>query len=125
MTGRRVLVVDDDDDIRMLAAMSLGRVGGFDVRSCSCGGEALEVAADWLPEAVLMDVRMPGQDGPTTSQLLAAGATTAHIPVIFLTASLRGEDKAALSALGAAGVLSKPFDPMTLPHDVADLLGWT
>jgi CheY-like chemotaxis protein len=125
MSGRRLIVADDDDDIRMLVAMSLTRLGGHEIRTCSTGLAAIELAAEWLPDAVVMDVRMPVMDGPTAAGRLAAHPTTATIPVILMTASVRQEEQQALSALKVAGILSKPFDPMTLSDEITAMLGWS
>jgi CheY-like chemotaxis protein len=123
--SHRILVVDDDDDIRLLVTMSLSRLGGHETRECSNGRDAVDVAAEWLPDAVLMDVRMPVMDGPTAASQLAARQQTAAIPVILMTASVRREEQRVLAGLQIAGVLAKPFDPMTLSGDIATMLGWT
>jgi CheY-like chemotaxis protein len=125
MRSRRLIVADDDDDIRMLVAMSLSHLGGHEIRTCSTGLAVLELAAEWLPDAVLMDVRMPVMDGPTAAERLAAQPTTSTIPVILMTASVRQEERQAFAALKIAGVISKPFDPMTLSDDVTAMLGWS
>jgi CheY-like chemotaxis protein len=125
MTGRRLIVADDDDDIRRLVAMSLTHVGGHEIRTCSTGQAVIELATEWLPDAVLMDVRMPVMDGPTAAERLAAQPTTSTIPVILMTASVRHEEQEALSALQIAGVLSKPFDPLTLSDEITAMLGWS
>jgi CheY-like chemotaxis protein len=123
--SRRVLVVDDDPDIKLLAATALSRVGGFDVRAVGNGKEAIDVASSWQPDAILMDVHMPGLDGPATADRLRAGDRTCAIPVVFITASVGAAEAAALSLLPVSGVLMKPFDPMTLPADFSALLEWT
>jgi CheY-like chemotaxis protein len=120
----KVLVVDDEDDIRTVATLSLGRVGGHDVVGASSGTEALQVLADdgGAFDAVVLDMQMPGMDGRTT---LAAIREAGHtLPVVFLTAQVQRDERAALEALDVSGVLSKPFDPMTLARDLAGLLGW-
>jgi CheY-like chemotaxis protein len=125
MTQRRIIVVDDDDDIRLLVALSLRQIGGHEVRTCSSGSDALELAMKWLPDAVLMDVRMPVMDGPTTAMRLAGQAETSTIPVVLMTASVRQEQRSSLARLGVAGVLAKPFNPMTLSDELAAMLAWT
>lgn len=124
MTGR-ILFADDDADIRSLASMSLARVGGYDVVAVSSGAEALECLLTWQPDAVVLDVRMPEMDGPSTLGRLRADERMRDIPVVFLTAGLRRSDRVPLHELGVQGILVKPFDPMRLPHQLADLLGWS
>jgi CheY-like chemotaxis protein len=72
----------------------------------------------------LLDVMMPDIDGPTTFQILKQNESTAHIPVLLLTAKVQGQDRRKLDALGAAAILSKPFDPLTLAADISKILGW-
>lgn len=125
MTVRRVLVVDDDDAIREVAQMALEIVGGWQVSSAASGTEALRRAHDERPDAVLLDVMMPGMDGPTTFSRLRELSETSAIPVIFLTAKVQTGDRRAWAELDIAGVIAKPFDPMALAAEVAELLGWT
>jgi CheY-like chemotaxis protein len=121
---RRVLVVDDDDAIREVAQMALEIVGGWEVRAASSGVEAVQRATEEAPDAVLLDVMMPGMDGPTTFTRLRECPQTATIPVIFLTAKVQAGDRRAWTELDIAGVIAKPFDPMTLASEVSHLLGW-
>lgn len=121
---RRVLVVDDDDAIREVAEVALGIVGGWDVVAASSGVECVRRAGELAPEAILLDVMMPGMDGPTTVEHLRADPTTRHIPVILLTAKVQPSELRAWERLDLAGVIAKPFDPMTLAAKVAALLGW-
>lgn len=122
---RTILVVDDEPDIRELARISMERVGGHHVLVARSGAEAVTLAADHRPDAVVMDVQMPGMDGPATLAELRKSHTLAELPVVFLTASVMESQVAALEALEVSGVLAKPFDPMTLPAQVAQLVGWT
>ncbi len=123
--SKRILVIDDDDHIRLLAAMSLSRVGGYDVSEAASGASGVAMAETTSPDAILLDVMMPGTDGPSALALLRAQEATRHVPVVFLTARVRPSDQERLLALGAAGVIGKPFDPMALPAQVAEVLGWT
>ena len=119
MTRRgRLLLVDDEDDIRLIARMSLERIGGWEVLDAGSAEEALDAARSGPLDAVLLDVMMPGVDGPATLELLRPliGRDT---PVIFLTAKTQAADRDRLAGLGAAGLIAKPFDPMTLPDEVA------
>jgi two-component system, OmpR family, response regulator len=114
----KVLLVDDEPDIRRIAHLSLHRVGKLQVVMATSGAEALELAPRELPDVVLLDVMMPELDGPSTFQRLRALPATAGIPVIFMTAKAQKHEVEAFRALGAAGVIPKPFDPMTLAADV-------
>jgi two-component system, OmpR family, response regulator len=121
---RTVLIVDDEDDIRAVARMSLERVGGWTVLAADSGASAIELAQAELPDAILLDAMMPGMDGAATIVQLKAEPSTSKIPVIFVTAKLQPADRERYMELGAHGVLAKPFDPMTLPQQVAETLGW-
>jgi CheY-like chemotaxis protein len=114
----RILIIDDEADIRRIAHLALGRVGAMDVLEAPNGVEGLRKAEDAHPDAILLDVMMPGLDGPSTLAALRSNPATANIPVIFLTAKAMVSELQRLRALGAAGVLTKPFDPMTLAVQV-------
>jgi CheY-like chemotaxis protein len=122
--NKTVLIVDDDDDIREVGQLALEIGSEWTVLAASSGAEALEKAATVNPDAILLDVMMPGMDGPSTLAALRADAATRHIPVVFLTAKARDSDREQLMTLGAVGVLSKPFDPLELTERVAEALGW-
>jgi two-component system, OmpR family, response regulator len=110
----RVLYVDDEADIREVVEIALGLDPAFEVRSCACGGDAVAAVAEWPPDIVLLDVIMPGMDGPATLARLREHRDTAKVPVVFLTARAESSERRRLLALGAAGVIAKPFDPMML-----------
>ncbi|MCI0672691.1 MAG: response regulator [Myxococcaceae bacterium] len=118
MDLRKVMLVDDDGDIRTIGEMSLARVGGWETRVASCGADALRAAASFRPDLILMDVLMPDMDGLATFDALRAREETARTPVIFLTARVQRHEVAHYLALGGAGVIFKPFDPMTLPAEI-------
>ena len=122
MSGRRILVVDDENDIREVASLSLESVGGWDVRQASSGAEALAAAREERFDAVLLDVMMPELDGPSTFAAMRAAGVLDGIPVIFLTAKVQPADRRMLEATGAAGIIAKPFDPMQLPSQIAAVL---
>jgi CheY-like chemotaxis protein len=124
LAERRVLVVDDDDAIREVARAALELVGGWQVMTVGSGQDAHAVAAELEPDAVLLDVMMPGHDGPATVASMRADPVTRDIPVIFLTAKAPPDGVEAWQDIGLAGVIRKPFDPMTLAADIARLLGW-
>ncbi len=114
MTDIRILLVDDEPDIREVVDVSLGLDREFRTRACASGADALATAAEWSPSLILLDVMMPLMDGPTTLANLRKNPRTAHIPVVFLTARTQACEIEQYISLGAQGVLSKPFDPMTL-----------
>ncbi len=118
MSAIRILHVDDEPDIREVVDMSLGLNPDFEVRSCASGMEALVTAAEWSPFLIMLDVMMPGMDGPTTLTHLRKNPATADIPVLFMTARAQTREIEQFIALGAQGVISKPFDPMTLAFQV-------
>jgi len=109
----KVLVVDDDDDIRRIAMLSLIGVGGMEVAEASGGSEGIRRAREDRPDVILLDMMMPGMDA--TFRALRGDPETSEIPVVFLTAKAMTSEVDRLKALGARGVLIKPFDPMTLP----------
>jgi CheY-like chemotaxis protein len=119
----RILLVEDEADIRTVATLALQAVGGFTVVSVSSGHEALATAPTFAPDLILLDVMMPGLDGPATLHALRAQPQTAAIPVMFVTAKVQPQEVAELRALGALGVIAKPFSPMTLSQTINQL--WT
>ncbi|MFL9839333.1 response regulator [Sphingomonas sp. ST-64] len=118
----KILYVDDEADIREVAQLALELDPDIEVRSCASGTEGLEAAAAWHPDLILLDVMMPGMDGPTTFARLRDQAATATIPVVFITARTQAHEVQRFRELGAHGVLAKPFDPMTLADQVRALL---
>ena len=126
MTGRtlsRVLYVEDESDIQTVAKLALEVVGGLVVQTCDSGEKALAQAQIFSPDLILLDVMMPGMDGPSTLKALRAQPKTANIPVIFMTAKVQPYEIERYRELGAIGVIPKPFDPMTLAQSVRDI--WT
>jgi CheY-like chemotaxis protein len=122
MSEIRILHVDDESDIRDIVDMSLGLNPDFRVRACSSGAEAIKTAAEWAPFLILLDVMMPGMDGPATLEQLRKNPQTSEIPVVFMTARAQAREIDQFIAMGAQGVISKPFDPMTLAEEVQDQL---
>ena len=122
--ARRVLLIDDEADIREVAQVSLELMAGWQVLTAGSGAEGVACAAADQPDAILLDVMMPEMDGVATLQALRASPTTSHIPVIMLSAIVHGAESQRLAGLGAAGVIAKPFDALTLASQVAALLGW-
>ncbi len=121
---KKVLVVDDEDHIREIAATSLEIVGGWNVLTAGSGAEALSKAQTEMPDAILLDVMMPEMDGPSVFKALRNREETRSIPVILLTAKVQAAEREQFSDLGVDAVLAKPFDPMTLHQEVAAALGW-
>lgn len=120
----KVLIIDDEDDIREVAALSLESIAGWDVVMASSGAQGLARAIEHQPDAILLDVMMPGMDGPSTFRELRANPATAQIPVLLLTAKVQSSDQRRFADLGVEAVLFKPFDPLTLSDQIADVLGW-
>ena len=118
---KRILYVDDEADIREVAAMSLELEPSLEVRCAESGPAALAQAAEWLPDLIMLDVMMPGMDGPTTLARLRTNPSTAAIPIIFITARTQAQEVEGFLALGAIGVIAKPFDPMQLGSRVREL----
>jgi two-component system OmpR family response regulator len=117
----RILYIEDAPDIQAIAALALEKVGGFSVALCSSGEEALRKAADVAPDLILVDVMMPQMDGPTAVVALRKLPVTAETPVIFVTAKVMPAEVERYRALGALGVIAKPFNPMTLAAQVRAL----
>jgi CheY-like chemotaxis protein len=118
---KRILIIDDDDDVREVARMSLETSGGWEVLTANSGHEGLSTACAEQPDVILLDVMMPGMDGPTAFQRLRSDPHTGHIPVILFTAKTQAADRQHFDALGAA-VIAKPFDPLTLATQIAEAL---
>jgi CheY-like chemotaxis protein len=113
-----ILYVEDEADIRTVARMALEAVGGFKVIACASGMEALQTAPWAQADLILLDVMMPGLDGPTTLAGLRGIAATATTPVIFITAKVQPNEVAQYRALGALDVIAKPFDPMEISSQI-------
>ena len=124
MERKRVLIIDDEDDIREVAKISLELIGGWEVSTSGSGAEGLTSAVDQQPDAILLGVMMPEMDGPATFEKLQGEEATRSIPVILLTAKARASEQENFNGLGVQGVLTKPFDPLTLSSDVSKVLGW-
>ncbi len=123
MNVNKVLLIDDDPNIRMVAQIGLEDVGGWQVFAASNGQDGLALAEKHLPDVILLDVMMPTMDGPTTLSRLRSIPALAQMPVIFLTAKVQKNEVAHYLSLGAKGVITKPFDPLTLPKEIIALLG--
>ncbi|PXX93302.1 hypothetical protein DIT71_00420 [Marinobacter vulgaris] len=120
---QRILYVEDDADIRAVAELALETVGGFSLKSCSSGQEALRDGPDFAPDLILLDVMMPGMDGPSTFRAMQQLPALKGRPVVFMTAKVQTEEIAFYRELGAVEVIPKPFDPMTLADQIREI--WT
>jgi two-component system, OmpR family, response regulator len=115
---RSVLYVDDEADIRQIVQLSLALADGLTIHTGDCGERALSLARELSPDLILLDVMMPGLDGPATLSRLRADPALERIPVIFVTAKAMPQEVDRFRGLGAAGVIAKPFDPMKLAQEV-------
>jgi two-component system, OmpR family, response regulator len=119
----KVMLVDDDEDLRMIGRIALCDVGGFQALIAGGGEEALGLAAREQPDVILLDMMMPGMDGVATFARLRDDEATASIPVIFMTARAHDTEIDEYLRLGAAGVIVKPFDPLGLADEVRRIMG--
>src|SRR5262245_22293624 len=115
---QRILCIDDETDILEIAKMSLETVGGYTVKTCARGMEGIEQVESFKPDLILLDVMMPVIDWPATLKILQNKSTLQNTPIVFMTAKVQPSETAHYLTLGAAGVIAKPFDPMTLPEEV-------
>lgn len=118
---KHVLCIDDEDDIREVAQMALEVVGGLIVTTLNSGEKAIAEAEAINPDVILLDVMMPKMDGPTTLTILRQNAALDSIPIILMTARVQQTEIAEYIELGAAGVIPKPFDPMTLATEITKI----
>ena len=118
----KVLIIDDEEDVRYVAHLSLGRVGGMNVIEASSGEEGIARAKAEQPDFILLDMMMPGMDGAETFHALRACPETASIPIVFLTAKSMASEAERLTRIGARGIITKPFNPMTLARELTAIL---
>jgi CheY-like chemotaxis protein len=118
---KRILLVEDEPDIRFITTHALRALGGFEVEPCESGAEAVEKAADFVPDLVLSDVMMPGMDGLSTLQALRKLSIMQNVPVVFMTARVQKHEVEEYKALGVAEVIDKPFDPTQLPDRLSSI----
>lgn len=119
---KQVLLVDDDLNIRTLAQMGLEGLTDWKVELAASGAEAIDKANEIKPDLIILDVMMPGMDGPTTLGELRKLDALTMIPVIFMTAKAQTHEVELYQKMGAKGIITKPFDPMTLPDDIQGIL---
>lgn len=117
----KILLVEDEVDIQIIVQIALERIGGFKLKVCSSGKEALLAIPDYMPDLVLLDVMLPEMDGPTTLKQIRANPLMADIRVIFMTAKVQPQEISQYIKLGAIGVISKPFDPMMIAANIKNI----
>lgn len=118
---KRILFVEDDPDIQVIAQMALQELGGFLVEVCSSGEEAIAKAPAFEPDMILLDVMMPGMDGPDTLKKLRLSPQMTTIPAVFMTAKVQTHEIEQYKAMGVVDVIAKPFDPMTLSSTICHI----
>jgi len=124
MPEKRLLVIDDEKNLCTVIQACLEHLGGWEVVTAYSGSEGLSIAQSQQLDAILLDVMMPDIDGLTLFRALQNDPLTQAIPVILLTAKVQSVDLAQFDQIGVAGVIAKPFDPLTLAEQVAVTLGW-
>ncbi len=124
MKAKRILFIDDEDDIKTLAQFCLETEAGWSMVSASGGVEGVAIAESEQPDAILLDAMMPEIDGLQTIAKLRDNPKTKHIPIIFITAKAQASDRRRFYQAGAKGVINKPFDSLTLASQISGFLGW-
>lgn len=124
MTTKRVLIIDDEPGIRKIVEISLKAIAGWEVLLANSGQEGIAIAQTASPDAILLDMMMPGMDGVTTLTQIKADPGTASIPVILLTAKVLTNEQQQFSSLAIAGVITKPFKAPDLVKKIRSLLHW-
>ncbi|WP_417518966.1 response regulator [Marinobacter sp.] len=117
----RILMIEDEPDIRAVAELALEAIGGFELTACESGQQALERIGECKPQLILLDVMMPGMDGPATLQAIRCMPGYAETPAVFMTAKVQNDEVQGYLAQGAAGVIPKPFDPLTLADQIREI----
>ncbi|MEO1519639.1 MAG: response regulator [Cyanobacteria bacterium J06633_2] len=125
MNLKRLLIVDDEESIQKVVRLSLKMEAGWETIGASSGKEGIRQAELHQPDAILLDVMMPEIDGITTFGQLHQNPKTQQTPVILLTAKTQTSEKRLFQKLGVAGVITKPFNPLTLASQIAELLNWS
>jgi len=124
MTDRRILVVDDEEHLRELVQACLEDLGGWETLVAGSGEECLQILQTERPNAILLDLSMPGMNGFAVYEILQSDPITRSIPLILLTAKVLPSDRAKFAQMAIAGVITKPIQPITLTEEVAEILGW-
>lgn len=121
---KRILIVDDEEDIRDVVKISLEEFGGWSTITAASGFEGLQIAKTESLDAILLDVSMPDMDGLELCRRLQADPLTQKVPVIVLTAKVLPSDRLQFVELDVAGIITKPFNPVTIWQQVAEILRW-
>ena len=122
---KRILIVDDEESIQKVVSLSLKLEASWESITASSGREGIRQAEVHRPDAILLDVMMPELDGIATFEALGNNPQTKAIPVILLTAKTRTAERRLFQNIGVAGVILKPFNPLSLASEIAKLLDWT
>jgi len=120
----KILLIDDEPDIRRIGAAALSKLGGFEVLEAHGGEVGIQQALRDVPDAILLDMMMPGMDGLQTLRAIQADAVLREIPVAFMTARVQSDEVSQYLDAGARGVIPKPFNPLTLASTVKEIFGW-
>jgi CheY-like chemotaxis protein len=123
--SRQILIVDDEEDVRAITQLGLEMSVGWSVLTASSGQEAMQMAADYQPDAILLDMMMPDMDGRATLEQLKANPATQAIPVILVTAKAQQSEQESFAGLEVAAIFAKPFRPLQLAEQVSEALGWS
>lgn len=124
MFQKKVLIIDDDTAIRIVVKISLSKLGGYDVLDAPSGAEGLAIALQEHPDAIILDLAMPRMNGFEVLQQLQQDPLTQTIPVVLLTANADQVQRGGVVPIGIVDTIAKPFDALTLPHQVAAACGW-
>lgn len=124
MKPKKILLIDDEELIRMSTQVCLEVTANWEVIVAASGKEGLLLAASQQPDVILLDISMPEMNGITTFEYLQNNQATSHIPVILLTAKVQTSDRQEFIDLGITGVIVKPYDPHSLASQIAAALGW-
>lgn len=124
MPTKRILIIDDEETIQTVVQFGIQMSAGWDVLVASSGAQGIAIAQTEQPNVILLDVVMPAMDGLATFKALQAHLATKHIPVIFLTAKVQTAERRLFDGLGISGVITKPFNALHLPEQIACILHW-
>ncbi|BAZ51566.1 complementary adaptation response regulator homolog [Nostoc sp. NIES-4103] len=124
MVSKRILIIDDEESIQTVVQFGIRMAAGWDVFTASSGPKGIQTAQTEQPDVILLDVMMPDMDGIATFKALQSHPETEHIPVIFLTAKAQTSEKRQFHDLGVSGVITKPFNSLDLPDQIAKILHW-
>lgn len=122
MSSKRILIVDDDDDVREATQMCLEITGHWEVLKASNGPDGIAIAQSEKPDAILLDMMLPGMDGITILQKLRSNPDTEKIPIVILTAKAQASEQKEFRQLKVASIITKPYDPLTISQQISSAL---